>query len=153
MPRKFVLTKEGLATLQKEYDQLINIKRPALADRINNAREFGDLAENSEYDAAKDEQSLIEHRIKELEEVLHSPRVIIEQKKSDFVVIGSSVVVEIDGETDEFTVVGTMEADPAKRKISNESPVGQALLGAKIGDIVEVNTPIIRANYKILEIN
>src|SRR5579872_6751390 len=146
MNKKFLLTKTGLEELKREYDELANIQRPAIADRINRAREFGDLAENSEYDAAKEEQSLLEARITELEEVLHGARVIEETiTKSEFVVIGSTVVVEIDGQTDKFTVVGTMEADPAKRKISNESPVGQALLGAKIGDIVEVTTPIIKA--------
>jgi len=153
MNKKFLLTKTGLEELKREYDELANIQRPAIADRINRAREFGDLAENSEYDAAKEEQSLLEARITELEEVLHGARVIEETiTKSEFVVIGSTVVVEIDGQTDKFTVVGTMEADPAKRKISNESPVGQALLGAKIGDIVEVTTPIIKAKYRILEV-
>lgn len=152
MAKKFVLTKEGLANLQQEYDFLVKTKRPQITQRIQNAREFGDLAENSEYDAAKEEQSLLESRISELEDVLKKSQLIEEQKKGDFVVIGSTVVVEVDNEKDEFTVVGTMEADPAKRKISNESPVGAALLGARVGEVVEVTTPIIRAKYKILEI-
>lgn len=152
MAKKFVLTKEGLANLQQEYDFLVKTKRPQITQRIQNAREFGDLAENSEYDAAKEEQSLLESRISELEDVLKKSQVIEEQEKGDFVVIGSTLVVEVDGEKDEFTVVGTMEADPAKRKISNESPVGAALLGARVGEVVEVTTPIIRAKYKILEI-
>lgn len=152
MAKKFILTKEGLETLRKEYDELINVKRPAVVQRINRAREFGDLAENSEYDAAKDEQNLIELRISELEDVLHGVRLIETTRKSDFVVIGSTVIVEVDGEKDEFTIVGTMEADPAKRKISNESPVGQALLGARVGEAIEVVTPIVKAQYKILEI-
>jgi transcription elongation factor GreA len=152
MAKKFILTKEGLKNLKSEYEELVKIKRPAIAARINRAREFGDLAENSEYDAAKEEQNLIEHRISELEDVLHGAKIIESIQKTDFVVIGSTVVVEVDGQTDEFTIVGTMEADPAKRKISNESPVGQALLGAKLGDVVEVNTPIIQAKYKIIKI-
>ncbi|HSX19341.1 MAG TPA: transcription elongation factor GreA [Candidatus Saccharimonadales bacterium] len=152
MSKKFLLTKTGLADLTLEYDKLTKVLRPAIADRINRAREFGDLAENSEYDAAKEEQSLLEARISELEAALHGARVIEEAAKTDFVMIGSTIVVEIEGHTDQFTVVGTMEADPAKRKISNESPVGQALLGAKIGDIVEVTTPIIKAKYRILEV-
>jgi len=153
MAKKFILTREGLAELKQEYDELVNEKKPAIVQRIQRAREFGDLAENSEYDAAKEEQSLLEARITELEKVLNKTQ-IIEQpyQGSDFVIIGSTVVVEVDGETDEFTIVGTMEADPAKRKISNESPVGQALLGAKVGDIVEVSTPIVKARYKILKI-
>ncbi len=150
--KKFVLTKEGLATLKQEYDELIKVKRPQIAARIQRAREFGDLSENSEYDAAKDEQTLLEHRISQLEEVLHRAQIIKIVAKADFVVIGSTVVVEVEGQVDEFTVVGTMEADPAKKKISNESPVGKAILGAKIGELVEVITPIVRAKYKILNI-
>ena len=152
MTKKFILTREGLTNLKEEYEELIKEKRPAVTQRIRGAREFGDLAENSEYDAAKEEQTLLEHRISELENVLHKAEIIQQASKTDFVVIGSTIVVEIDGEKDEFTIVGTMEADPAKRKISNESPVGQALLGAKVGDVVEVTTPIVKASYKILEI-
>jgi len=150
--KKFILTKDGLIDLKHEYDELVNGKRPAITERIQRAREFGDLSENSEYDAAKEEQSLLEARIAELEEVLHKAQIVELDKKTDFVVIGSTVIVEIEGVQDEFTIVGTMEADPAKRKISNESPVGQALLGAKVGEAVEVATPIVRARYKILEI-
>jgi len=152
MAKKFILTEEGLANLRQEYDKLVNVKRPTIANRIQTAREFGDLAENSEYDAAKEEQTLTESRITELEKVLHKAQLINQVQKTDFVVIGSTVVVQVDGEVDEFMVVGTMEADPAKRKISNESPVGAALLGTKVGEVVEVTTPIIRAKYKILEI-
>lgn len=152
MAKKFILTKEGLEAIKTEYESLVNTKRPEVTQRIRRAREFGDLAENSEYDAAKEEQTLLETRITALEDVLKKAQIITPTKKTDFVVIGSTVVVEIEGGTDEFTIVGTMEADPAKRKISNESPVGQALLGAKVGDIVEVTTPIVRAKYKILEI-
>jgi len=152
MTKKYILTKEGLVNLKREYEELVKVKRPAIAQRMNRAREFGDLAENSEYDAAKEEQNLIEHRISELEEALHGAKIIETTEKSDFVVIGSTVVVQMDGDIDEFTIVGTMEADPAKRKISNESPVGQALLGTKLGDVVEVSTPIIKASYKILKI-
>lgn len=152
MTKKFILTKEGLTDLKREYDELVKIKRPKIAQRINTAREFGDLAENSEYDAAKEEQNLIEHRILELQNALHGAKVVETTKRSDFAMIGSTLVVEVDGQTDQFTIVGTMEANPAKRKISNESPVGQALLGAKLGDVIEVNTPLFKAQYKILKI-
>lgn len=150
--KKFMLTKQGYSHLQEEYQELVKIKREEVVDRIERAREFGDLAENSEYDAAKEEQSLIEARISDLEKVLHKVKLIDQDQKSDFVVIGSTVIVEVDGEVDEFTVVGTMEADPAKRKISNESPVGQALLGAKVGEEIEISTPIIKAKYKIIRV-
>jgi len=152
MAKKFILTQEGLVHLKTEYDELTKVKRPQVTARIQIAREFGDLSENSEYDAAKDEQSLLEHRITELEEVLHKAQIIKIQEKADFVIIGSTVVVEVDGERDEFMIVGTVEADPAKKKISNESPVGATLLGARVGELVEVTTPIVRAKYKILEI-
>ena len=150
--KQFILTKQGLEHLKKEYDNLVKVKRPAIAQRIKRARDFGDLAENSEYDAAKDDQALTETRISELEKVLHKAKLIEPKKTNEFVVIGSTIVVELDGEKDEFTIVGTMEADPAKRKISNESPVGEALLGAKVGEVIEVATSIVRASYKILEI-
>ena len=150
--KKFILTEEGLTELKNEYEKLISVKRPAIIERIQKAREFGDLTENSEYDAAKDEQSFVATRIAELEQVLAKAHIIKPSEKTDFVVIGSTVVVEVDNQVDEFTIVGTMEADPACKKISNESPVGAALLGVKVGEVVEVVTPIVRAKYKILEI-
>jgi len=152
MDKKFILTRQGLVSLKSEYDELTKVKRTQITKRIQTAREFGDLSENSEYDAAKEEQSLLETRITQLEDVLKRAQIIEPVKKADYVVIGSTIVVEIDGEKDEFTIVGTMEADPSKKKISNESPVGTAMLGAKLGEVVEVVTPIIRAKYKILEI-
>ena len=152
MDKQFILTRQGLASLKSEYDELTRVKRTQITKRIQTAREFGDLSENSEYDAAKEEQSLLETRIAQLEDVLKRTQIIEPVKKADFVVIGSTIVVEIEGEKDEFTIVGTMEADPSKKKISNESPVGTAMLGAKLGEVVEVVTPIIRAKYKILEI-
>ena len=152
MDKKFILTRQGLVSLKSEYDELTKVKRTQIIKRIQIAREFGDLSENSEYDAAKEEQSLLETRIVQLEDVLKRAQIIEPVKKADFVVIGSTIVVEIEGEKDEFTIVGTIEADPSKKKISNESPVGTAMLGAKLGEVVEVVTPIIRAKYKILEI-
>lgn len=152
MAKKFILTKEGLAHLRSEYDKLTKIQRPAVAERIQTAREFGDLAENTEYDAAKEEQSLLEARIAQLEKVLPKAEVIQQDYTTDFVLIGSKIIVEVDGQKEAFTIVGSMEADPAQKKISNESPVGAALLGAKVGEIVEVVTPIVRAKYKVVEI-
>ena len=119
--KKFMLTQEGLEDLRREYEKLVKIKRPQVIQRIQRAREFGDLSENSEYDAAKDEQSLLELRITELEEVLNKTQIIEKASKSGFVVIGSTVVVEVDGEKDEFMIVGTIEANPAKRKIKRQA--------------------------------
>lgn len=150
--KKFFLTSEGLVHLEEEYNNLVKVQKPAIIARIQKAREFGDLAENSEYDAAKEEQSLIETRITQLGDILKSAEILQKTQKTDFVRIGSTVVVEVDGQQDEFTIVGTVEADPAKKKISSESPVGATLLGAKVGEMVEVTTPIIRAKYKILGI-
>jgi transcription elongation factor GreA len=153
LTRKVFLTQEGLQKLNQELDELIRVKRPRVLERIQEAREFGDLMENSGYDAAKEDQSIIEGRIQELQDVIAKAKIIqFSSQKNDFVVIGSTVVVEVDGQVDEFTIVGSLEADPSKKKISDESPVGQALLGAKEGEMVEVITPIVRANYKIIKV-
>lgn len=150
--KKFILTPEGLAQLQREYDNLVKTKRPQIAQRIQRAREFGDLAENSEYDAAKDEQTLVEVRIANIEDVLHKAQVIEPAGKTDLIVIGSTVVVEMNDEIHEFTIVGSMEADPAAKKISNESPVGKALLGLKVGESTEVVVSPVKSLIKVLEI-
>lgn len=150
--KKFILTPEGLAQLQSEYDNLVKTKRPQIAQRIQRAREFGDLAENSEYDAAKDEQTLVEVRIANIEDVLHKAQVIEPAGKTDLIVIGSTVVVEMNDEIHEFTIVGSMEADPAAKKISNESPVGKALLGLKVGESTEVVVSPVKSLIKVLEI-
>lgn len=146
------LTSKGLSDARLELENLKKVKRAEIAQRIQTAREYGDLTENSEYDAAMEEQALIENRIAELEEILKSVKVISEKTTADFVVIGSTVKVEMEGEVDEFTIVGRVEADPSKKRISNESPLGSALLGAKKGEIVEVTTPIVRYKCKVLEI-
>lgn len=149
---KVYVTPQGLSEAQKELEYLKKVKRQQIADRIQQAREFGDLAENSEYDAALEEQNLMENRISELEEMLKHAKLISDKHEGDFVVIGSTVKVEMDGELDEFTIVGRLEADPSKKRISNESPLGSALLGAKKGEEVEVATPIVRYKCKVLEI-
>jgi len=145
-------TPKGFKEAEEELDFLKNAKRAQVSERISQARDFGDLDENAEYDAALEEQGLIENRITYLEEVLKNAQMISETSGSDFVVIGSTVKVEMDGEIDEFTIVGKIEANPSKKKISNESPVGEALLGAKVGELVEVATPIVRYKVKVLEI-
>jgi transcription elongation factor GreA len=150
--KKVYLTPQGLEDAKSELNFLLGTKRAQVAERIQRARDFGDVTENAEYDAALEEQTVVENRIAYLEDVLGNAQIIDEKPSSDFVVIGSTVKVEMDGEIDEFTIVGKMEADPRKKKISNESPVGSALLGAKIGEQVDVATPIVRYKVKILQI-
>lgn len=146
------LTSQGLEQVKTELNYLKKIKRAQVIERIKNAREFGDLAENSEYDAAMDEQAMVENRIVELEEALRNAKVIVKETNNEFVVIGSTVKIEMEGEVDEFTIVGRVEANPAKKRISNESPVGSAILGAKVGEEVDVTTPIVKYKCKVLEI-
>lgn len=150
--KKVYLTAKGLKQAQEELETLRTIKRREIAERIRQAREYGDLTENSEYDAAIEEQNLVESRISELEGILKDVKIISEETREDFVVIGSTVKVEMEGEIDEFKIVGRVEADPAKKRISNESPLGSSLLGAKIGEEVEVTTPIVRYKCKVLEV-
>ena len=152
MDKKFILTRQGLASLKSEYDELTRVKRTQITKRIQTAREFGDLSENSEYDAAKEEQSLLETRITQLEDVLKRAQIIEPVKKADFVVIGSTVVVEMNDEVHKFSIVGSMEADPAENKISNESPVGKALLGLQVGETIEVSVGPVKSKIKLLEI-
>lgn len=146
------LTPNGLAQIKAELDFLKKTKRAEIAERIHQAREYGDLAENSEYDSAMEAQALTENRIAELESILKRVKVIADEPNNDFVVIGSTVKIEMEGEIDEFKIVGRVEADPSKKRISNESPLGSALLGVKKGEVVEVTTPIVRYKCKVLEI-
>ena len=153
--KEVILTPEGYKKLQEEIEYLSNDKRREVAERIRVAREFGDIAENAEYDDAKNEQMLREHRIATLEERLRDARVI--EKKDiakDVVSIGSKVRVKnMDaGKTFEYHIVGSAEANPAQNKLSNESPVGKAIIGHKKGDTVEVAAPRGSMKYKILEI-
>ena len=151
-PKNTYLTPKGLSEAKFELENLKKNKRAEIAERIHQAREYGDLTENSEYDQAMEDQSMVENRIAELEGILKNAKVIEEKHTSDFVVIGSTVKIEMDDEIDEFTIVGRVEADPSKKRISNESPLGTSLLGAKKGEVVEVTTPIVRYKCKVLEI-
>ncbi len=143
MPRDVILTAEGLEKLKEELDELSTTRRREVADRIKEAREFGDISENAEYDDAKNEQAMLETRIATLEERLRSASVVSADDVAEGVVtIGSRVSVSFeDGKTDEYTIVGSSEADPKVKKLSNESPVGKALLGHKDGDEISVNLP------------
>ncbi|MDO9408483.1 transcription elongation factor GreA [Patulibacter sp.] len=143
MPKDVILTHEGLDKLKKELEHLTTTKRREVAERIKDAREFGDISENSEYDDAKQEQGMIEGRILEIEEQLRSASVIDESSlTTDAVQIGTRVTVKNEkGETKEYAIVGSAEANPAELKISNESPVGKALLGQPKGASVTVARP------------
>lgn len=145
------LTKEGLAELKEELEGLVNVKRPQVAKRIKDAREMGDISENAEYDSARQEQAFVEGRIAELEEIIKNAKV--SEKNSDGeVIVGAMVTVHIDGDEETFHIVGAPEADPIKKKISHESPLGAALLGKKVGDKIEVEAPIGSLTYTILKI-
>jgi len=144
MPREVILTPEGLEKLKEELDLLSGERRREVAERIKEAREFGDISENSEYDDAKNEQAMLEQRIAQLEEKLRSAQVIeAKDVSTDVVGIGSIVHVkdEKTGKSQKFTIVGSAEANPAEMKLSNESPVGRALLGHKRNDVVSVPVP------------
>lgn len=152
MKKQFHLTKEGRAELEQELKVLVD-NRPQVAEDIATARSQGDLAENSEYHAAKDEQARQELRIEEIEHILQNSDLIKGAKAVSKVGLGSSVTLKSsDGKTKELQVVGTVEADPLKGKISDESPIGQALLGKKVGDEVEIQTPADTTTYKVASI-
>ena len=153
--RKTILTYAGLKALEEELENLKVVKRKEVAAKIKEAREQGDLSENAEYDAAKDEQRDIEARIEEIEKILKNAEVVVEDEVDfDKINIGCSVLV-YDKEFDEeiqFKIVGSTEANSLQGKISNESPVGQALLGKKVGDEIQVETQAGVMEYKVLKI-
>ncbi len=153
--KEVILTPEGHEKLKEEIEYLSTVKRREVAERIKQAREFGDIAENSEYDDAKNEQAMLEHRIAMLEERLKDARVIdAGDVTTDVVSVGTIVRLrDVDAkETIEYTIVGSAEADPAEYRLSNESPVGRAILGRKKGETVEVSAPRGSLKYKIMDI-
>ena len=156
MDKKNILTYEGLKKLEDELENLKVVRRKEVSQKIKEAREQGDLSENAEYDAAKDEQRDIEARIEELEKILKNAEVVVEEEADlDKVSIGCSVKI-LDCEFDEdleYKIVGSTEANSLKGKISNESPVGKALLGKQVGDTVTVETPAGEFSYKVLSIH
>ena len=153
--KEVILTAEGYEKLKQEIEHLQTEKRREVAERIRVAREFGDIAENAEYDDAKNEQAMLEHKIAQLEERLLSARVITKKEISkDTVSVGSKVRIRdvAAKQTFEYHIVGSAEANPAENKLSNESPVGKAIMGHKKGDVVEVAAPRGTTKFKILEI-
>jgi transcription elongation factor GreA len=153
--KEILLTPEGLQKLEDELEHLKSVKRREVAERIKLAISYGDISENSEYEDAKNEQAFVEGRIMTLEKMLRNARIIHDDDvDTNLVSIGSTVVlkdVELDEEV-EYTIVGSAEADPASNKISNESPVGRALLGKSIGSFVDVAVPAGTIRFQILEI-
>jgi transcription elongation factor GreA len=146
------MTKEGLVALQKELDGLVNEKRPKLVERLSYARSQGDLTENSDYANAKEELEFLDGRIAELEEVLRKAEVVKGGAKGDGVGVGTKVTVKVNGDKHVYEIVGEWEADPVNKKISPESPLGQALVGKKIGEKTDVEAPAGKLTYEILKI-
>jgi len=146
------ISEEGLAKLRAELEELVNERRNEIAQRIHDAKEHGDLAENAEYEDAKNEQAFVEGQIQRLEALIKNATIIEGTHTTDHVQIGSTVKVEGSDGAELFTIVGSTEASPREGKISNESPVGRALLGRKKGDSVVVHVPAGDFSYKILDI-
>ena len=156
MAKEIFVTEEGLKKLQEELDYLKTVRREEIKDMIKTAKSFGDLSENSEYDEAKNEQAIVEARIAELEEMLGNVRIVdASALENDIVRVGLSVKIKnVDsGETEEYRIVGVTEADPFEGLISDESPIGKALLGQKVGTVVEVEIPLGMVKYKITKIS
>lgn len=153
MKKQFHLTQQGVDELKKELEELTGL-RSEIANRIKTAREFGDLSENMEYSAARQDQERNEGRISEIEHILSNVQVITAPSSDSKVVLGSTVELKSEnGKLKQFQVVGTVEADPLNGKISDESPIGQALMGKKVSDEVEIALPSETISYKIISIS
>ena len=153
--KTFLMTKEGLEKLEQELDNLKLVKRPEVIERIKIARSYGDLSENSEYEAAKDEQAFIEGRISTVETMIRYAEIVDNANiDKNEVALGKSVVFQEvgDDEEEEYEIVGTAEADPFSGKISNESPIAQALIGRKVGDVVKIPLPMGEIEVKIVDV-
>jgi transcription elongation factor GreA len=147
------ISEEGLTKLRAELEELVNVRRQEIAQRIHDAKEHGDLAENAEYEDAKNEQAFVEGQIQRLEALVKNAVLIDEHHGTEHVQIGSTVKVDGSDGAEVFTIVGSTEASPREGKISNESPVGHALLGKRKGDSVVVHVPAGDFSYKIVEIS
>ena len=153
--KTFPMTKEGLEKLEQELDNLNLVKRPEVIERIKIARSYGDLSENSEYEAAKDEQAFIEGRISTVETMIRYAEIVDNANiDKNEVALGKAVVFQEvgDDEEEEYEIVGTAEADPFSGKISNESPIAQALIGRKVGDVVKIPLPMGEIEVKIVDV-
>ncbi len=147
------ISRDGLDRLRTELEEMLSVRRPEIAQRIHDAKEHGDLSENAEYEDAKNEQAFVEGRIAALETMIKNATLIEEHVSTDHVSIGSRVTVTSDGQTETFAIVGSAEAKPSDGRISNESPVGRALLGRRKGDKVVVKVPAGDFTYTITDIS
>jgi transcription elongation factor GreA len=150
MKKLYQITNEGKRELEAELKELKG-RRGAIADKIAEARDFGDLSENAEYDSAREDQGLLESRIAEIEDILLNADIIV-ASKSSVVILGSKVELKTSGKTTAYTIVGPVEADPLEGKISNESPLGVALMGKKVGDSATITTPKGEISYEITSV-
>lgn len=156
MAEEVLLTREGLEKIKEEYDIAVSVTRAQVAERLKEARSFGDLSENAEYDAAKEEQAELEERINKLEAMMRNAKIIDEDEAlTDRVNVGNTVVLKEQDQDNEVTyqIVGSTETDPFQGRISNESAVGKALIGAAIGEVVEVEVPDGKIYYEVISIN
>lgn len=152
MAEQQYVSKESLEDLKNEQIKLRDVSIPEIAKRIDEAKQQGDLSENAEYHQAREDMAWAQGRVKDLEQIINNSQIIVKQDHADMVMVGSSLKVEVNGKTKQYTIVGPQEINPAQGLISNESPLGEAFLGRKAGDKVEVNTPAGPTVYKILEI-
>ncbi|MCJ7805450.1 transcription elongation factor GreA [Patescibacteria group bacterium] len=152
MPNQVQLTKEGFQELKVELEKLVEVKRPRLVERISNARQQGDLSENSDYANAKEELEFLDGRIDELEGVIKNAQIVHGNGKKEGIGIGTKVTLKANGKSNVFEIVGDWEADPINKKISPDSPLGMALVGKKIGEKVSVEAPAGKVTYEILAI-
>ena len=150
--KEVYVTASGLEDMKQELDNLINVRRPEVINALKEARALGDLSENAEYDAARNDQAIVENRIKELEVLIEKAK-LIDDVSTDKVTIGTNVKIEYveDGEIETYSIVGSTEADPFANKISNESPIAQAILGLEVGSVASVESPNGKYDVKIVE--
>lgn len=152
MAEQQYVSKESLEDLKNEQIKLRDVSIPEIAKRIDEAKQQGDLSENAEYHQAREDMAWAQGRVKDLEQIINNSQIIVKQDHADMVMVGSTLKVEVNGKAKQYTIVGPQEINPAQGLISNESPLGEAFLGHKAGDKVEVNTPAGPTVYKILEI-
>ncbi len=151
--KQIQVTQNGLDSLKKELEELVNVKRSKLVERLERARQEGDLSENSDYINAREELEFLDGRIDELKSVVENAEVISDNGGSKGKIdVGTIVVIQVNGDRHEFNIVGEWEADPSQKKISYQSPLGRQLVGKKVGDIVTVEAPAGKVVYKIIEI-
>ena len=153
MQNTFTFTKEGYDKLNSELSELVSSKRQLAVERLRKAREMGDLSENSEYTAAKEDLAFVEGRIQEVEEIIKRSIIVENNEVKKFVSIGCRVVVNCNGKKDTFCIVGELESDPINKKLSSKSPIGKALFGMKVGEKVNVTIPAGTITYVVEEIN